>query len=109
MSELYEPSTFIGRTQERCSEPGWLVAKVRRRTAKVGIHTRSIMRAIPTLAVDNSAFAGGNCRQYRPHKIPANGHIFRHAVDAGGILRVSFRIGKLPACVALSICSAGRR
>ena len=45
------------------------------------------MRAILTLAVDNVRLTGGICRQYRPQKIPANGHFYCLAGDAGGILR----------------------
>jgi hypothetical protein len=39
------------------------------------------------VAVDNVQFAGDDRKKYRPHKMPANTHIFTRAGDAGGILR----------------------
>jgi hypothetical protein len=62
-----------------------------KRPAKPRLIMRSILRAILGVAVDNVRLAGGNGRQYRPLKMPANDYIFSHAVDAGGILRVSYR------------------
>jgi hypothetical protein len=42
------------------------------------------------VAVFNVRLAGSDDGQYRPHKVPANRTIFRHAVDAGGILLNSY-------------------
>jgi hypothetical protein len=46
------------------------------------------------LAVDIIRVVDGNGRWYRPHITPTNGHFCCLAVDAVGILRGSFRIGK---------------
>jgi len=58
---------------------------IRQKTCKSGDSCAvDILRAILPVAVDIELIAVDSDGQYRPHKIPANRHIFRYAGDAGG-------------------------